>query len=126
MFPTIDCREVVPGRCRHCGRGVLFSRRVFLLDHRFHALASLLSGGLWIAGWIACWLRSAEPTWECHECGNRLATRDLYHVRLPVVNQFNFGDARRGGIAADDELPSGALAAESQLESWPAARQVWS
>ena len=124
MLPAIHCREIASGRCHHCGRLVLFSRRLDLPEHRFHALASLLTGGLWIAGWIACWLRSAESMWECQECGGRLSTGDLYDVRPPVVHEFDFGDSRCGGVATDDELPGGALAAQSELETWPIAGQV--
>src|SRR5262245_6912385 len=125
MFPAIHCREIASGRCGHCGRAVLFSRKLALPDHRIHALASLLTGGLWIAGWIACWIRSAERTWECQECGLRLSPGDLNHVHLSVVGELDLGAAHRAaGVAADDKLPSGAAAAVDQFEPGPAAGQV--
>jgi hypothetical protein len=71
MFPTLQCHQISPGRCDRCGRPVLFARRLALPDHRFHALVSLLTGGLWLLGWLACWCNSAEAMWECQECGTR-------------------------------------------------------
>ena len=125
MLAAIYCRQIAPGRCGHCDRTVLFSRRLALPDHRLHALLSLLTGGLWIVGWIVCVLRSAEPIWECQECGRLISTRDMNDMRLAVVHELDFSPSRLAVCpTADDELPSRALAAVGELETGPAAGQA--
>jgi hypothetical protein len=69
MFQAAHCHELASGQCGHCGRTVIFARRLWLPDHRWHAVMSLLTGGLWLVGWIACSLRAGNSIWECAECG---------------------------------------------------------
>ena len=76
MFPTLRCHQLAPGRCRECGRQVLLVRRLTLQNHKLHAFLSLLTGGLWIIGWLWCCWRAGERTWECIECGHGNAHRD--------------------------------------------------
>jgi len=109
MMSTIHCHEIAAYRCTHCERSVLFARRLVLLDHRFHALLSVLTAGLWLIGWLVCCRRSAERLWECQECGCRRdrlgdsppprdpqasrgrfwSTAEFHDVGLPVVHEVD-------------------------------------
>lgn len=109
MIATICCHEVAAGHCVHCGRSVLFVRRLALVSHRLHALLSLLTAGLWLIGWLLCCRRAAERTWECQECGcrteepcdklmsqrpqamrdRRLSAAELDGVVLPIVHELD-------------------------------------
>lgn len=63
--------EVLPGRCQHCSRDVVFVRLNQEPNHRLHALLSLLSGGIWLPIWCLSLCRADAQPWECAECGCR-------------------------------------------------------
>lgn len=62
-------QELLPGRCQHCCRDVVFVRLNQEPNHRLHALLSLLTGGIWLPVWILTLYRAAGQPWECAECG---------------------------------------------------------
>jgi hypothetical protein len=62
------------GWCRRCKAYRPLCRP--LPDHRKHALASLLTAGLWLPGWAAAWLWGRSAALRCGNCGSQSILRE--------------------------------------------------
>ncbi len=60
------------GWCRQCGHEQAFRLRKPM--HRYHAIVSLLTLGLWLLPWLALTLASKSHRWECEQCASRPAS----------------------------------------------------
>lgn len=83
MSMVVQRHELTTGCCANCGRGVVFARRVSVPDYRLHALLTLVTGGLWIVGWIARCCQSGA--WECAECGAQVLGPSPAPVQVTVA-----------------------------------------
>ena len=52
------------GNCKYCKKQVLVKRPT--PNHAFHIICSIITGGLWIIGWI---IMSIKAPWRCSQCG---------------------------------------------------------
>lgn len=57
------------GWCPQCGHEQVFKLRTPI--HRYHAIASILTLGLWLIPWLVLTLASKSRRWECEQCAGR-------------------------------------------------------
>lgn len=62
-------QEGILAHCAACKCERLFVKR--RIRHPLHLLAAILSGGLWLIGWLAICIKEALRPWRCKNCGWR-------------------------------------------------------